>query len=343
MRAAFVKSPFQFEIRDVPVPDLQPDDILISIKASGICGTDLHVARTEARDWQTFGHEVAGVVERIGSNVSNVRIGDSVLVESGSFCGKCSDCRNGRVDLCHDRAPNVFSRAEKNGLTMGFAEKIVVDKQNVVPFEGIPFEEASLVEPMGVALDLTYTVAPQLNDDVLIVGLGPIGLMSVQIVQSMGARKVFTANHSRSTARVEAALRFGVDDVILVDKTPISSYSFPKGGVDRALITAPPQVIPEVLKVMNFGGVVGFIGIDYGQGRFVEFDANEFHFNKLQLRASHAVPALYFPRCLEMIKNRTVDPKQLITDTFRLEDIGTMMERAEKDKRSVIKAVMVND
>lgn len=342
MKAAFVKSPFKFEIREVDLPPLKPNDVLVKIKASGICGTDLHTARTEAKDWQSFGHEIVGIVEKVGSNVENVKVGQSVLVESGSFCGTCEDCRNGRMDLCHDRAPNVFIRAERENLTMGFAEKVIIDKQNAVPFEGVSYEEVSLVEPMGVALDLAYTVDPKLNDDVLVVGLGPIGLMAVQIVKAMGARRIFVANHSRSKIRIDVAKSFGVEDVILVDKTPISSYKFPKGGVDRALVTAPPYVIPEVLDVMNFGGVVGFIGIDYGEGRFIKFDANKFHFNKLQLRASHAVPALYFPRCVDMIKSGAVNVKPLITDTFKLEDIGEMMVRAENEKDKVIKAVMLD-
>ena len=341
MKAAYVKAPFQFQIREVELPEPGPNDVLLSIKASGICGTDLHIARTEARDWQPFGHEIVGLVEKIGSNVGNVSLGDKVVVESGSFCGKCADCRNGRVDLCHDRTPNVFSRVESDGFAMGFAEKIIVDSQNVVPFEGVSFQEASLVEPMGVALDLSYTVKPELNDDVLVVGLGPIGLMAIQIAKVMGARRVFAANHSRSKIRIDAAKQLGVDEVIEVDKTPISSYRFPRGGVDKALVTAPPYVIPEVLRVMNYGGVVGFIGIDYGEGRFITFDANTFHFNKLQLRASHAVPALYFPICIDMIKSGTVNVKPLITDTFTLEDIEIMMKRAEKEKDRVIKAVMI--
>lgn len=342
MKAAFVKSPFEFKLEEVDLPELKPNDVLLKIKASGICGTDLHTARSEAKDWQSFGHEIVGVVEATGSCVDNVQIGDSVIVESGSFCGKCEDCRNGRTDLCHDRSPNVFSRAQNEGLTMGFAEKIIIDRQNAVLFEGVSFEEASLVEPMGVALDLCYTVRPELNDDVLVVGLGPIGLMAIQIARAMGARRVFAANHSRSKIRVDIARKLGVDDVILVDKTPVSSYRFPRGGVDKALVTAPPSVIPEVFGVMNFGGVVGFIGIDYGEGRFIKFDANYFHFNRLQLRASHAVPALYFPRCLDMIRSKTVDVRDLITDRFKLEEIESMMLRAEREKDKVIKAVMID-
>ncbi|HPB63855.1 MAG TPA: zinc-binding dehydrogenase [Mesotoga sp.] len=165
--------------------------------------------------------------------------------------------------------------------------------------------------------------------------------MATQIAKAMGARHVFAANHSRSKIRIDVARQLGVDDVIEVDKTPISSYKFPRGGVDKALVTAPPYVIPEVLGVMNYGGVVGFIGIDYGEGRFITFDANAFHFNKLQLRASHAVPALYFPACLDMIKSGAVNVKPLITDTFTLEDIERMMKRAEKEKDRVIKAVMI--
>ena len=339
-KAAFVKSPFHFEIRDVPLRNITADEVLVKIKACGICGTDLHIARTEAKDFQPFGHEIAGIVEKAGGKVTEVKVGDSVLIESGSYCGVCEICRNGRVDLCN-KAPNVFTRAEQ-GLTMGFAEYLIAYKQNVVPFTGISMEAASLVEPMGVALDLFYTTHPELNDDILVIGLGPIGLMALKLAKMAGARHVYGAAHSTSKARIEMAKTLGADDVILTDKVDLREYKFPRGGVDKIMVTAPPRAIEDAVKVANIGGVIGFLGIEYGKGANITLDANYFHFKKLQLRASYAAPALYFPRCIDLIKSGAIDTAGLITHKFKLDDISEAMELVAKDKASVIKAVMVD-
>lgn len=341
MKAAFVRSPFQFEIREVDLRDITPDEVLIKIKACGICGTDLHTARTEAKDFQPFGHEISGIAVKVGKNVKGIKEGDHVLVESGSYCGTCELCRNGRADLCN-KAPNVFTRSEE-GLTMGFAEYLIAYKQNVVPFSGLSFEEAALVEPMGVALDLAYTTDIKLNDDVLVLGLGPIGLMALRFARIMGARKVYGAAHSTSKARIKIAREFGADDIIYTDETDLAEYDFPRGGVDKVMVTAPPRTIQEAIKVTNVGGIIGYIGIEYGEGANITFDANDFHFKKLQLRASYAAPALFFPRCLDLIKAGLVDVKPLVTHTFKIDELPEMMNKIAKDRSNIVKAVMIND
>lgn len=337
MRAAFVKAPFQFEIRNVSLREITKDEALVRVVTSGICGTDLHTARTEAVDWQPFGHEVTGIVEKIGSNIKNVKVGDKVLLESGSFCRECETCRNGRVDLCSG-APNIMQ-----GETMGFAEYIIAPKEGIVPFDGISFEEATLVEPMGVALDLCYTADIKLNDDVLVFGLGPIGLMALRIAKAMGARKVYGAAKSTSKARIEVAKKYGADDVILTDKEDLTKYDFPRKGLDKILVTSPPKTIETALKVANIGATVAFIGIQYGEGAYITFDANDFHFKKLQLRASYAAPALYFPRCVEFIKSGLIDTKVLISHRFKLDEIDKAMEIAANDKENAVKLIMVNE
>lgn len=339
MKAAFVKAPFEFMIRDIQLPKLSSHDVLIKVKSCGICGTDLHIARTQAKQWEPFGHEISGIVEGIGPDVDNIKVGDKVVVESGSFCGKCSNCRNGRVDLCINNIPNIFTRAKDEALPMGFAEKIIVHNQSVVPFDGISFEDACLVEPLGVAYDLVQTTGINLGDNVLVVGLGTIGILAAQIAKLMGAEKVIGANPYRKS-KFSISKELGVDEFIQTDKVPINSYRFSK-GIDKALITAPPSVIPEVIKVMNYGGIVGYIGIDYSEKNFITLDSNEFHFRKLQLRASYAVPALYFPKCLELIKTGMVKVKPLITHRFSLGNIAEMMKEKENNGE-VIKAVMIN-
>ncbi len=100
---------------------------------------------------------------------------------------------------------------------------------------------------------------------------------------------------------------------------------FRKGGVDRALVSAPPRVLPDVMQVMRYGGVISFIGIEYGAGGVISFDANNFHFNKLQLRASFASPALYFPYCLQLLKDGHVDGRAIISHVMPLERMAEAM------------------
>ena len=147
----------------------------------------------------------------------------------------------------------------------------------VVPFEGLSFAVASLAEPLGVAVDLTEVVDIRMGDDVLVVGLGPIGLMALRLAKLRGARKIYAAARSHSVKRIETALAFGADEIIYTDKTPLETYEFERDGVDRVLVTAPPATIPSTFKAARTGGVIGYIGIEFGPGATIAFDANEFH------------------------------------------------------------------
>jgi L-iditol 2-dehydrogenase len=336
MKAAYVKSPYQFEVREEKLKEITEDEILVKVKACGVCGTDITTAASEAKEFQPFGHEIAGIVAKAGKKVDRVKEGDSIVLESGTFCRYCSNCRNGRADLCND-GPNFWLKGP-----MGFSEYLIAPKEMAVPYSGMSFAEASLIEPLGVALDVSYTADIKLGNDVLVVGLGPIGLMALRIARQMGARNVYAASLSRSTRRIELARQFGAADVIFTDKQALSSYSFPRGGVDRVIMTAPPKMIPEAMKVMNRGAIMGFIGIEYGSGAMISFDANEFHFNKYQLRASHAAPALYFPTCIELVTSGVIDMKSMISHTFTIDKIAEAFSSFTKDKEHLVKAVMVD-
>jgi len=338
MKQCYVRAPFNFIIRDEVARKMNDNEVLIKIKACGICGTDLHTSATEAVAWQTFGHEIGGIVEKVGTNVKNVKAGDCVTLESSTYCGYCDHCRNGRVELCYEGPRYSWGKDP-----MGFGEYMIASKEQVVRFEGISFEEASIVEPMGVALDLAYTADIKLNDDVLVIGLGPIGLMAVRLAKLMGARKVYAAELSTAIRRIEIAKKYGADEVILTDMERIEDYQYSRGGVDRILITAPPKMIPSAFRIANYGGIVAFIGIQFGDGAEVSFNANEFHFKKLQLKASYAAPALYFPRCIELIKSGAIDAQVLISHKFKLEEMEEAMQVLRSDRANVVKIIMINE
>lgn len=337
MRAVYVKAPYQFEIREVEMPVPREHELLLDIRACAVCGTDMHTAANEAEEFLSFGHEIAGVIVKAGPGVSAYQPGEKVVIESCTYCHTCDNCRNGRVDLC------------ENGLSIlddfeisGYSDYMIVPEQAVVPFDGLTFAEASIAEPLGVALDLFYTTGIELNDDVAVVGLGPIGLMTIALAKAAGARNIYAIQRSgRSKARIELAEKLGAT-VILTSETDLEKYPFPRGGVNKIMITAAPRVIPDMMKIAAFGGIISFLGIDMEHGE-ITFDANAFHFKKLQLRASFAAPALWFPRALDLLKSKVVDPADFITQTFEMEDIQKYFEKQRDDSSDVIKMVMVKE
>ena len=339
MKAAYIKAPFEFSVKEKVLREIKETEIVVDVKACGVCGHDLILARYGAAEEQQFGHEVAGVVSRTGRLVQNVSVGDKVVLESGTFDRFSDNARNGRVDL-DNKGPNFWIKDDDN---MGFAEQMIAPCECAVKFDGLDFDEASLVEPLSVALDLLKTADIKIMNDVLVIGLGPIGLMAAKMAKECGARKVYGAEFSACGARIKTAEKWGIDHVILTDREKIGDFGFDKGGVDRVLVTAPPAVIPEALGVCNVGGIVAFLGIEYGEKGLFTVDSNVVHFNKLQIRASHASPALYYPECMQIIKSGMVPAVELITSRFKIDDIKKAVLAFEQDKKNSIKAVMVNE
>lgn len=339
MKAAYVKAPFEFEVRDRKLREPGETEIVVDIKACGLCGHDLILSRYAADRMQQFGHEVSGVVSKVGRLVTNVKTGDKVVLESGTFDRFSANSRNGRVDI-DNKGPNFWIKGDDN---MGFAERMIAPCECAVPFDGLDFEETSIVEPLGVALDLFKTADIKIMNDVLVIGLGPIGLMAAKIAKESGARKVYAAELSACKARIGIAKKWGIDEIILSDQQKIEDYPFEKDGVDRVLVTAPPATIPAALSVCRMGGIVAFLGIDYSPAGMVTIDSTLVHSNTLQLRASNASPALYFPECLDIIKSGMVSTKDLITHRFRLDEIGTAVKAFDEDKEHGVKAILVNE
>jgi L-iditol 2-dehydrogenase len=315
-------------LKDVAMPTLKPDAIRLRVAACGICGTDLHWNSKPAKD-SPFGHEVAGTVLEVGTVVTNMKTGQNVALESSSACGQCNACRNMQQELC----PNlrVFWGA---GPGLGFAEEMIAPAQCAVPYEGMKPEIACLSEPLGVAIDVLRLSDVGVDSNVLVIGAGPIGLMIAQLVKRRGARRLFVADVKRQVRRLALAKQFGADDVVTVDETPVSKFQY-GCPIDRILVTAPPPTLPETFDLAAKGGIVTFIGLGEGDKATCSFDANKFHFKKLQLRASFAAPAMFTPLALTYLKEGVIDGEALISHRFPLADIAKAVQTASVDHNAV--------
>jgi threonine dehydrogenase-like Zn-dependent dehydrogenase len=343
-RSAYVKSPWQFELRDVPLPDPGPGQLLIEVGACAVCGTDFHVADRQAPDWQPFGHEVSGVVAQVGEGVTRFAPGDRVALDSSAPCGRCEVCLpppqgRGKPELCRTVASYWGSPA------MGYSERLLTPQECAVHVpDSVPLDVASLVEPMGVSLDLVRVAEVDHGDHVLVIGPGPLGLGAVALARRAGAERVLLAGRSRSAARLQAGRALGADELIEVDRQPLEEYAFGRAP-DKILLTASPSLIPIALNVAAYGGLIAYIGVAWGPDAIVTFDADHLHFSKLQLRSSMASPGVHAASSARILETMPELGENLISHRFPLEDLAAAFALAPsaEGKASVKKMVMVRE
>ncbi len=336
MKSFFVKAAYMFEERDVPLTPPRNDEVVVKMRACGVCGFDILIASVLAENPMGIGHENSGVVEQVGENVTNVKVGDRVALENSTYCGVCDMCKNGRVIQCINLSHFLTAS--------GFAEYIKLGERSIHKIGDISFEGGALVEPLTVALDMAESADIPINSDVAVFGPGPIGLMIARLAMFKGARRVFLTGNSHSKKRFEVAEQLGIKDIIYADKEDIPKYFekvIPK-GVDRVLVTAPPRTILDAIKITKFGGIITYDGIKYGEERMVTFDANEFHFKRLQLRGCHSIPNLMYPVAIDLIRRRVIDPALFVTHRFPLDKTPEAIKFAAEKRSEIVKVMVVN-
>jgi len=326
MKTVFKKGE-EFLIKDTEIRDAEAGEIRLKVDASGICGTDLHKKEGDVKE-RRFGHEVAGTIVALGAGVTGLELGQKVALDSSTPCGRCANCKNARQELC----TNVQSLF-KSGL-FGMAEETIAPAISAVPFEGVSPEVACLQEPLGVAIDMVRLADIGIDSNVLVIGPGAIGLMAVALAKRAGARRIFVSGHRRRTRRVELAKDFGADHFVEADELDPEKPDF-GCRIDRVMVTAPPRTLVDAFKIACKGGIVSFIGIEHGEGGNCTFDANAFHFKKLQLRASFASPALFGPKAIRYLCEGVVNGEALVSHRYPLEEMAAAVETARSDPSAV--------
>jgi len=212
-------NPGEVEIREVGVPQIGPDDVLLEVKAAGICGWDIEMWQHKMANPVTVpviqGHEFSGVISKLGDNVTGFSKGDRVVSETAAvICGKCPQCLTGNYHLCPDRKGFGY------GVDGAFTNyvKVPVRCLHRIP-DNVSFDHACLTEPACVAYQSLVAVSrikPGLP--ILIIGPGPVGLFCLQIAKASGAGPIFIAGTGKDTQRFELAKKLGTDFIIDVTK-----------------------------------------------------------------------------------------------------------------------------
>ena len=219
MRAVVLSGPNQFAPAEIEKPQIGPDEILLEMKAAAICGTDMRILTGKktkgVRYPSVIGHEFCGVIAEVGADVKGYEVGEKVAVANVIPCHHCSSCLRGRTNACLDRKAIGY---EFDG---GFEEyiripSICIENGNVVKLpEYMSYQAGALIEPLSCCIRGLKNAGTGFNDDVLIVGAGPIGLFHLQLSKIAGARKVIVSEPNEQRRKV--ALELGAD--LVVDPT----------------------------------------------------------------------------------------------------------------------------
>ncbi len=250
-------------LMDVPEPSYGPNDVLIKVLKTGICGTDVHIynwdswAQKTIKTPMTAGHEFVGRVVAVGSNVHNVAEGDIVSAEGHIVCGTCRNCMAGRRHLC----PNTLGvGVNRDG---AFAEFVAVPAVNVWHCsDKIPREQYAIFDPLGNAAHtaLTYDLV---GEDVLITGAGPIGIMAVKMARQVGARHVVVTDVN--DYRLSLAKAMGATAAVNVGSEKLSDVVTKLGmheGFDVGLeMSGNPSALTQMIAAMANGGKIAMLGI----------------------------------------------------------------------------------
>ena len=246
----------------VPTPRIEPRDVLVKVRATTICGTDLHIYRWDAwaqsriRTPMVFGHELSGEVVAVGAEVTNAQLGDFVSAETHIVCGQCYQCRTGQPHIC--RNVQIIG-VDRPGC---FAEYVALPAANLWHnHPGLPPAIASAQEPFGNAVHTAMATSLTARD-VLVTGCGPIGLFAIGIARASGARRIFATDVN--PLRLELACTMGASDPLISSGDVARSIIEATGGEGADVLlemSGHPSALNQGFSALRYGGFAAILGI----------------------------------------------------------------------------------
>ena len=341
MQALLLSEYSSLDVRDLPEPVPGADELLIQVAACGICGSDVHgYDGSSGRRIPpiVMGHEAAGTVAAVGTDVSGFTVGDRVTFDSTIFCGKCEFCRNGEVNLCNDRQVIGVSCGEYRRYG-AFAEFVTVPERVAyrLPDE-LGFAEAAMLEAVSVALHGVAVSEFRGGETVLVIGAGMIGLLLLQAARVAGAARVFVSDVDAT--RLKLAKELGADATLLATGAGLVDEMLRETsgrGVDIVLeAVGREETIATGIDCVRKGGTVTLVGNISPQ---IALPLQKVVSRQIRLQGSCASAGEY-PQAMELIANGKITVAPLITATAPLSDGPEWFERLHAREPNLMKIVL---
>jgi L-iditol 2-dehydrogenase len=332
---------------EAPVPKIGSNDILVKMRVSGICGSDLRPEyipdkiRERRKTPVIIGHEVSGEIAEAGNEVTKFKVGDRVVPHHHVGCLSCWYCNHGAYTLCDDFYPINIEPG-------GFAEffkvpaRLVAKDTHIIP-DDITFEEAAQIEPVACIIRGILKTPLIPGDAVAVVGCGPMGLTHIKLLKIMGAGKIIATD--LSDYRLKAAKKFGATLTINPqngDPVKMAKNMTDGRGVDIAYTaTTSAKANEQAVKMLRRGGTLSLYASVYDDFKMTLYEMNEIC-PEITITRTYSASHLETKMALELMKSKRLQLDDLITHRFRLDDIAEAFKVAYARKDS-LKTAIVND
>lgn len=338
MKAAVTYATQNLKIETVPIPEIKENEVLIKVKACGICGTDPHIynGHFPAPKPLIQGHEFSGEVVKVGSSVTSATVGDRVTVDINISCGNCYYCRTGQKLFCE----NITQLGVHiNG---AFAEYIKAPESNIHQLpEGMSWEEGAYIEPLACVIRGQERANVTMGDIVAIIGAGPMGLAHAIMAKLNGASKVILSEMNKT--RLQKAKDLGVDFVIdASEKDPVQEvYNLTDGrGADVVFeVVGAIPTYQQALKMVRKGGTL----VAYGAApadKVMEIAPFDIFSKELTIVGSYAGTYGTWVKAIQLISSKRFNPKDIFSKTITLDHLEEGIIEADKNKDTI--KILVN-
>ncbi|AUS97086.1 alcohol dehydrogenase [Clostridium thermosuccinogenes] len=335
MKAAVYLGKHNLKVQDVEVRAPGPDEVLIQVKACGVCGTDLHIyegaeGAAKCIPPTILGHEFSGIIHEVGSNVKGFKPGDRVCVDPNDMCGSCYYCRIGKAHFCENM---TGIGTTVNG---GFAEFCTVRAKQVYSIgESLSFEEGAMAEPVACCLHGMDLTGVKAGDTVMLIGGGTIGLIMLQLVKLSGASTIILVEPVQT--KRDLALKLGAD--ITIDPFTQSIDEILSANrishIDAVIeCVGLKNTVMDAVKYVGRGGTVMMFGLTHPD---CEIPLKPFDVFKKEysIKASFINPYTQ-GRAVSLLKSGRINVKDIITDKIKLADINKVFEDSSYRSRGKI-------
>jgi 2-desacetyl-2-hydroxyethyl bacteriochlorophyllide A dehydrogenase len=342
MRAVTFQAPGEVRIEERPEPTLEhPDEAIIRIEASGVCGSDLHIyhGRVPVEPGTVIGHEYVGEVIAVGDAVSRVAVGDRVLGCFHVACGSCTACLRGDYHRCergrtfgHGKNLGALGGTQADQALVPFADMVL----RKVP-EGMSADIALFAgDVMGTGYHAVAHSRMQMGDTVAVLGLGPVGLCAVQTALAGGASHVFAVDSVEE--RLELAAQFGATPVHLTEGNPKAEVRGATGGRGADVVieaVGAPAAVDAAISLARNAGTVSGIGVQVGKS---EMNLGLAWLKGLDIRLGQANVIAHVDAVMALLESGKLDPTPLVTHHMKLDEAVEAYEIY--DRREALKIIL---
>ncbi len=353
MKAMVFYEKLNMKYEEIDIPQVGPDEVLVKVKACGICGSDIAyywgMSPLETEDGKgplVLGHELSGEIVELGDlpkSLGLFKVGDRVAVDPLQYCNACEVCKKGQVNLCEEK---LVTGVSVNG---GFAEYVKSKYTTLFKLpENVTYEQAAFCEPLGDAIYAVQKLEVTLGDFCVVIGPGPIGLAEAQLIKSSGAGTLVVIG--TRDYRLDVAKNNGADHVYNIKDSASKYYTSDitkkisdlTGGkmADRVLVaTGNPESMKIPFDISGRRSIIVFFGLP-GENDVVEVPALQSIFWDKTIKFSWLAP-LTWPKAINAISTKLIDVESLVTHKFKLEELVSALEKVKNRVGNPLKALVI--